>query len=138
MKQTAEEFQSKTTEDLTDLAYTFFKKFDKPGIFLVKGEMGAGKTTFISTICKHLGFEFQGSPTFSLVNEYQSDLHRLYHFDLYRINRERELLDFGFEEYLRDDCWVFIEWPDIAERLLPTQRHTITLEDKGDHRLIIF
>lgn len=131
-------YHSYRTEDLDQIAENFFKKFAKPGIFMVRGEMGAGKTTFIAALSRKMGFEFQGSPTFSIVNEYASEKHRLFHFDLYRIDKEAELHELGFEEYLREDSWVFIEWPDIAERYLLDHAHTITLEDKGDHRVISF
>lgn len=105
---------------------------------MIHGEMGAGKTTFVAALCNKLGFEFQGSPTFSLVNEYLSPQNKVFHFDLYRIKNEKELLEFGFEEYLRDGYWVFIEWPEMAKPFLPENTCSITLEDYGDHRSIRF
>jgi tRNA threonylcarbamoyladenosine biosynthesis protein TsaE len=81
----------------------------------VEGEMGAGKTTFISLIAKLLGEENTSSPTFSLVNEYHlRNNERMYHFDLYRVKSKAELREFGFEDYLFGARYVFIEWPQVA------------------------
>ncbi|MFK8007497.1 MAG: tRNA (adenosine(37)-N6)-threonylcarbamoyltransferase complex ATPase subunit type 1 TsaE [Saprospiraceae bacterium] len=90
------------------------------------GEIGAGKTTFIQNICKHLGVkEAVVSPTFSLVNEYtyhneslQKDQY-VHHLDLYRLKNEQEALDIGIEDYLYDDYYCFIEWAEIIEHWLP-------------------
>lgn len=79
---------------------------------LFYGEMGAGKTTLIKALIRALGAEDAGSsPTFSLVNVYETDNGQVNHFDFYRINDETEAWDMGFEEYLQSDNWNFIEWP---------------------------
>lgn len=89
-------------------------------IFLFYGPMGAGKTTFISTLCRLLGSEDEaGSPTFSIVNEYAYDGGLIYHFDFYRLNSEIEALDFGIEEYLYSKEFCFLEWPEKIASLLP-------------------
>lgn len=88
------------------------------------GEMGAGKTTFVRAFCQFLGaLDSTSSPTFSLVNEYRfskngkQELVR--HLDLYRLKRVEEALDFGIEDFLEDENYCFIEWPQIIENLLP-------------------
>lgn len=82
--------------------------------------MGAGKTTFIRSLCKALGVkDIVSSPTFSLVNEYQGNPERIFHFDLYRIEDEAEALDFGIEEYWQGNDWCFIEWGERIPSLLP-------------------
>ena len=84
-------------------------------IFLFEGEMGSGKTTLIKQIVKDIGIsENVKSPTFSLVNEYIKNDLIIFHFDLYRINKENELDSIGFYEYLDSGKLCFIEWPDIA------------------------
>lgn len=90
-------------------------------IVLFYAEMGAGKTTLIKEICKQLGVEdVISSPTFSLVNEYQTNNgETVYHFDFYRITDEEEALDIGVEDYFYSKSWCFIEWPDNIENLLP-------------------
>ena len=84
-------------------------------IFLFEGDMGSGKTTLIKQIVKDIGIsENVKSPTFSLVNEYIENDLIIFHFDLYRINKENELNSIGFYEYLDSGKLCFIEWPDIA------------------------
>ena len=84
-------------------------------IFLFEGDMGSGKTTLIKQIVKDIGIsENVKSPTFSLVNEYIENDLIIFHFDLYRINKENELDSIGFYEYLNSGKLCFIEWPDIA------------------------
>jgi len=90
------------------------------GVFEVIGEMGAGKTTFISEVVRQLGEESPSSPTYSLVNEYElASGEVVYHFDLYRIQDTNELVEFGFEDYLYSEAkYVFIEWPEKAAPFL--------------------
>ena len=84
-------------------------------IFLFEGEMGSGKTTLIKQVVKDIGIsENVKSPTFSLVNEYIENDLIIFHFDLYRINKENELDSIGFYEYLDSEKLCFIEWPNIA------------------------
>lgn len=91
-------------------------------ILCLYGAMGAGKTTLVKAMIKALsGSDAGSSPTFGLVNEYHYDSgERLgYHFDFYRINDEMEALDIGFEDYLNQNGWIFIEWPEKILTLIP-------------------
>ena len=98
-------------------------------VLLFYGDMGVGKTTLIKEICKVLGVEdVAHSPTFSLVNEYQttkSDI--VYHFDFYRIEHEEEAYDMGIEDYLYSSNWCLIEWPDNVKNLLPLDAVTLKI-----------
>ena len=81
-------------------------------VFLFDAEMGNGKTTFIKSMCLVLGVtDTMSSPTYSIVNEYNSINGKVFHFDLYRITNRNELFEFGFEDYLYDSNFIFIEWP---------------------------
>lgn len=106
---------------LADAARKFIEAMDQATVFAFRGEMGAGKTTFIKAICEALGVEDTiNSPTFAIVNEYRSATAELiYHFDCYRIKKEEEALDFGFEDYMESGALCFIEWPENVENLLP-------------------
>ncbi len=101
--------------------------------------MGAGKTTLIKALVQSLGSnDVVSSPTFSLVNEYEITDDKIYHFDLYRIRDENELLDIGFEDYIHSKHWVFIEWPEKAKDFIPIDSQLITIKTtKKTSRAII-
>jgi tRNA threonylcarbamoyladenosine biosynthesis protein TsaE len=139
IKPTLETHQIEHIEDLSGLVSLFLKKHSKPNVFRVVGEMGAGKTTFIHAICDALGVTFLGSPTFSLVHEYETNKgFDIIHFDLYRLKSIEEAYEFGFEEYLDRNAYVFIEWADMVEPLLPQNISTIVIVDDGKYRHISF
>ncbi len=88
--------------------------------FLLVAEMGTGKTTFVKTFCEYFQVkEKTSSPTFSLVNEYTFDNRIIRHLDLYRLKNLTEALDIGIEDFFYDDNYLFIEWPEILEPILP-------------------
>ncbi len=94
----------------------------KSKILCFYGDMGAGKTTLTKALVKELGGADEvSSPTFGIVHEYHLKSGKLlaYHFDFYRLNDETEALDLGFEDYLHQDVWVFIEWPEKIPSYLP-------------------
>jgi tRNA threonylcarbamoyladenosine biosynthesis protein TsaE len=111
----------KSVEDLPSAAKFFLEETDNRKVFAFDGQMGAGKTTFIVSLLKARGVEdIEGSPTYSLVNTYDSvAFGRINHFDLYRLNSEEEAFDIGIEELLYCGDYCFIEWPSKIENLLP-------------------
>lgn len=110
-------------------------------VILFNGEMGVGKTTLIKQLCKTLGVkDATSSPTFSLVNEYQTDNNQtVYHFDFYRLNKETEALDMGVDDYFYSGNWCFVEWPEKIENLIPHQHTAITIEllPNGERLLVL-
>lgn len=126
-------------KELQNAARSFIKMAGGKRKFAFYGPMGSGKTTFIKAICRELGATgLVTSPTFSLVNEYpleNGDL--IYHFDLYRINTLGELYDLGYEEYFYSDNYVFIEWAEKAESLLPDPITRVTLNELGNDKRLI-
>lgn len=108
-------------------------------IILFNGEMGAGKTTFIKSLCKNLGVENPtSSPTFSLVNEYQSIANQtIYHFDVYRLRNQNEALDMGIDEYLYSGNWCFIEWAEKIPDLIPENHSIVTISVLNDGKRLL-
>lgn len=115
-----------TTAGLSQAAQTLLNSFPKDRIFLLYGPMGAGKTTFVKHLCTQLNVkDSTSSPTFSIVNEYESATGPIYHFDFYRIKDEKEAFDFGYEEYFYSGAYCFVEWPEKIPNLLPEEAKEI-------------
>lgn len=132
-------FVLKDISDIDTAAKIFVEKFGNKKIFAFYGEMGAGKTTFIKAVCKSMGVTGTiTSPTFSLVNEYETDNGMtIYHFDFYRIENIEEVYDFGYEDYFYSDKMCFIEWPELVETLLPEDVVEVKISvDDNEQRLI--
>jgi tRNA threonylcarbamoyladenosine biosynthesis protein TsaE len=109
-------------------------------VFGFYGEMGAGKTTFIKSMCRVLGvIDVVNSPTFSIINEYiTAKGESIYHFDLYRLKSANELMDLGYEDYLFSGSYCMIEWPEKFEELLPENFVYIKMEvDQTDQSRMI-
>ncbi|MBO4818844.1 MAG: tRNA (adenosine(37)-N6)-threonylcarbamoyltransferase complex ATPase subunit type 1 TsaE [Firmicutes bacterium] len=117
-----------------------FAKDLRPGsVIALIGPLGAGKTTLAKSIAKGLGVtETLTSPTFTIVQEYESGRLPLYHFDVYRVSDEEELFEMGFEEYLHKGGVCLIEWADLIEDMLPPDTVTLKLSygENDDERVI--
>jgi tRNA threonylcarbamoyladenosine biosynthesis protein TsaE len=131
----------KDKKHLHSAARELLRLYGKNRIFAFYGGMGAGKTTIIKAICEELGaVDIISSPTFTLVNEYKTDVgETIYHIDFYRIKKQEEVFDFGVEEYLTGDSWCFMEWPGLVEEILPSEtvKVSITVDDNEQRILSI-
>ncbi|AZA75908.1 tRNA (adenosine(37)-N6)-threonylcarbamoyltransferase complex ATPase subunit type 1 TsaE [Chryseobacterium indoltheticum] len=112
----------------------------KHNILLLKGNLGAGKTTFTQFLIKNLGSKDEvNSPTYSIVNEYNSPKGKIYHFDLYRLKNIEEVYDIGIEEYLDNAFLCIIEWPEVYEdELYGLNYHSMSINNTGENREITF
>ena len=128
-------FENVSLADLHLVADALIPLLKTNRIVLFYGHMGAGKTTFIRTLCNALEVEDDiSSPTFSIVNEYQTKSgETLFHFDFYRIKSEMEAFDMGYEDYLYSGKICLIEWPEKIASLLPED--TIEVHIAGNDEL---
>lgn len=110
-------------------------KIAQTKILLFEGSMGVGKTTLIKAIARQLGvMDAVNSPTFSLVNQYQTESgNSVYHFDFYRVEQEEEALDMGVEEYFDSGDYCLVEWPKKIKNLLPLEAVWVYLSENPDH-----
>lgn len=115
------QFEVEKPEELLDTAQLILSQFPACHFFILKGEMGAGKTALTKAFVQVLESEDEAkSPTFSIINEYiRKDGGSIFHFDFYRIKEETEAMDIGIEEYFYSDNYCFVEWPEKIPNLLP-------------------
>ena len=125
-----------TLEALPEAAEQFVALMGDETVYAFKGEMGAGKTTFIRQLCRALGVEedLANSPSFSIINEYRSatTAELMYHFDLYRLETVEEALEIGVEDYFDSGALCFLEWPERIEPLLPDDTVVVDLKVNDD------
>ncbi len=121
-------------KELNHIAKKLINQFPGQRIFAFYGKMGAGKTTFIQSICHILGTSDNvTSPTFALINEYKTDSQNsVFHFDFYRIKNIEEAFDLGYEDYLYSGNYCLIEWPEMIESLLPENIVKVNIEVADD------
>ena len=122
----------KSLDELDMVAQAVLNSLEGRTVVALDAPMGAGKTTLISRIAEQLGAEDDvTSPTFAIVNEYVGE-RVIYHFDMYRIERVEEALDFGCEEYISSGELCLIEWPEKIEPLLPEDTMVVKIEILSD------
>lgn len=134
------EFRCRKTEELELIAADLIAGFPDQRLFVLSGSMGAGKTTLIQSLCRVLQVvDVVNSPTFSIVNEYlTAEGSSVFHFDLYRLRKEEELLDIGYEDYFYSGSYCFVEWPEMAAGLIPDDciHIWITVDETSSERTI--
>lgn len=122
-----------TLETLPEVVQVFLEDVLPYGdVFAFHAPMGTGKTTFIKALCESLGVsDVINSPTFSIINEYRSDIsgELIYHFDCYRLERLEDALNIGAEDYLMSGALCLVEWPDVLEDILPEDAVHVYLEE---------
>jgi tRNA threonylcarbamoyladenosine biosynthesis protein TsaE len=127
-----------TLAQMDDIAQSLIKKFGTQSVWAFHAPMGAGKTTLITALCKLLGVQDRvNSPTFAIMNEYQGLGKVIYHMDWYRLENDGEARRAGVEMAIEDSDYCFIEWPEKAINLIPSDALHIEIEILGpEHRRI--
>jgi len=119
-----------TIDELENVALKLADTTNYNNVLAFHGEMGAGKTTLISALCKVLGSgDTIGSPTFSIINQYNTNAGKtIYHMDWYRVKDEEEAIEAGVEDALYSGNLCLVEWPEKAPGLLPAEVLHVYLE----------
>lgn len=121
-------FKDLTRDELVAWGRAFGASLEAPAVVALSGELGAGKTTLVQSICAALGVtEPVTSPTFALVHVYRGAATQVFHLDLYRLNSPAELDNLGWDEMLDARAIVLVEWPDRAASRLPSHASQLTL-----------
>lgn len=120
--------------DIRDAARRFLQEIGDHRVIALHGPMGAGKTTFVHACCDELGVkDAVGSPTYSIVNEYESPvMGTIYHIDLYRLKDDEEAREAGIEDILFSGQLCFVEWPDLAPGIFPDNTLHLSLSAAPD------
>jgi tRNA threonylcarbamoyladenosine biosynthesis protein TsaE len=123
-----------TLDQLDEVTRAILNTYPNHRIFSFNGEMGAGKTTLIKSLCKYLNIQnIPSSPTFAIINEYWTAQNEpVYHFDFYRIERPEEAIAIGLFEYLESGHYCFMEWSENIETILDDERVKIKIERIDD------
>lgn len=126
-------FISKSKEETQKFGSFIANLFVRGDVILLKGDLGAGKTTLTGGVAKALGIEEDViSPTFNIMKCYFKGKIPLYHIDAYRL--EGQNIELGLEEYIEGNGVCLIEWPQYIEPLLPDQTLSIILKNVGDNK----
>ncbi len=122
-------------EELSDIVNDILCEFPNERIFAIKGEMGAGKTTFSKLFCKALGVNDEvSSPTFAIANIYDSEKYgEIYHFDFYRLENLQEAIEIGFGDYVYSGNYCLMEWPDLVYDYIPRPFVEIRIKHTDDN-----
>lgn len=126
-----------TIDRLEEFSKEFWAAAKNSKVFAFYGEMGAGKTTIITALCKEKGVKDTiSSPTFSIINEYEYEdsgrACKIYHMDLYRLKSMEEVIQAGVEDCIYSGDLCFVEWPEKAPGLLDDQTLHISIKNVAD------
>src|SRR3989449_8343348 len=136
-RMTTREFTTHSAEETIVLGRSLAGALAPPKLVLLRGELGAGKTTLVKGIAE--GFHAATadnvtSPTFTLVHEYRGPEVNVYHIDLYRVDTPRQLETLGLDDLIAENSVLLVEWGEKFPRLQRDQNAEITLERVGNER----
>ncbi|MBI2790962.1 MAG: tRNA (adenosine(37)-N6)-threonylcarbamoyltransferase complex ATPase subunit type 1 TsaE [Gammaproteobacteria bacterium] len=127
-----------TPEEMESLGHKLYHAANAKGmVSYLSGDLGAGKTTFVRGFLRAMAFTGNvKSPTYTLVEPYEFNDEKVYHFDFYRLNSPEELEYMGIRDYFQTDAYCLVEWPEKAQNALPEPDLQIQIEIHDNHRLV--
>ncbi len=126
------------TQATEQFGATLWQQLPAQCVVFLHGDLGAGKTTLVRGFLRAAGYHGTvKSPTYTLVEAYQINDRKIFHFDLYRLNTPEELEWMGIRDYFDEECVCFIEWPARGAGFLPKADYLITLSTEGTGRLLV-
>src|SRR5436305_11622585 len=134
-------FQTHSAEETTELGRRLSAELKPGSIVLLRGDLGAGKTTMVKGIAE--GFQAAKaddvtSPTFTLIHEYRGPVVTLYHIDLYRIDTQRELDTLALDDLMTPQSILLIEWGEKFPRFAKERDVEIAIEHRGGNERVVF
>ena len=136
-------YNSKNTLDSEKIGYMLANKLDEVGkksaFIAMRGEMGVGKTAFVRGFASYFDITGVKSPTYSIVNEHKSEKTAIFHFDMYRVESEDDLLSIAYYDYLARQGFSIVEWSENIEEFIPEDAICVTIlrvKDSPDFRTI--
>ena len=135
-------YNTENTEQTRQVGYNLAKELDTGGIkrafIAMRGEMGVGKTAFVSGFAEYFGIRGVKSPTYAVMNQYGREV-KIYHFDMYRISDEGDLYSIGYDDYIEADGYAIVEWSENIEYAIPDDAIFVSIErcaESADKRKI--
>lgn len=135
-------YNTENTEQTRQVGYDLAKKLDTGGtkraFIAMRGEMGVGKTAFVSGFAEYFGIRGVKSPTYAVMNQYGREV-KIYHFDMYRISDEDDLYSIGYDDYIEADGYAIVEWSENIEYAIPADAIFVSIErcaESADKRKI--
>ena len=130
-------FKIKSIDELDEVTKAIVNMIPVYNIFTFKGDLGSGKTFLIKRVLENFSVFDSSSPTFSIINNYFSEsIGEILHIDGYRIEKEEEVENLGFIDYLKEDPLCFIEWPEKFLNFLPKKHVDISIIVEEQYRII--
>lgn len=134
--------ETKSEKETFELGFSIGKEAEPGEVYALSGDLGVGKTVFTKGVAAGLEVKEQvNSPTFTIVQVYESGRLPFYHFDVYRIGDPEEMDEIGYEDYFYGEGLCLVEWADLIEELMPEDTKWVTIEkdlEKGfDYRKIV-
>lgn len=135
------EFHTESADETIAAGQTLANDLESGQMIVLRGDLGAGKTTLVKGIAEGLNAAPQAnvtSPTFTLVHEYRGPEVTLFHIDLYRIDTERELMTLGIDDLRSEpDSILLVEWGEKFEEIVRASTGEIQIERNGDDKRTI-